>query len=144
MSERASNIELERILLALSESLLTASDEEILDELPHEEDPVALAEEVRANLLRAVQTYKHRKLATARAAYEERLRELAEEGPPLPESADERRSLLRVLLARHPTLVPGVLTAQYRNLRDVPDEDIQSLLIQLHKLGAFEDDEGDA
>lgn len=137
-------VQLENILDALADSILEAPSDEILGEVRAEGlDPESLAADVRKGLLSVVSDFRRRRLQAARRAYEEQRRLLEEKHFSLPESPTERRTLLASVLARQTASGLGSLTAQYRDLQEMTDDDVRSLLLQLAELGALDSEEAD-
>lgn len=135
--------ELFRIMNGLAESTLEASAEEMDEELREEGDtPERVADEVRGILRRAVKVHRQQNLLAAQKKYEERLADIDKKKYSLPDSAEERRSLLIGLLATNPA-ARSLLTAQNRDFTDLPDTEVTSYLKQLHELGAIEDPNGE-
>lgn len=130
--------ELFRIMNGLAESTLEASDEEVDEELREEGDaPERVADEVRGVIRRAIKGHRQRNLLAAQKKYEERLASIDKKKYSLPDSEEERRSLLIGLLTTNPA-ARSLLTAQNRNFTDLPDSEVISYLKQLYELGAIE------
>lgn len=145
MAGRDYEAELEAVMNAIAESVSDLTDDEIVEEARAEGgDPIQRAEETRTVLLDAVKNFKERRLEDAKAAHEERASEILGRVTGLPGTPEGRRELLDLVLRRKPELRAAV-TAQYRGLEEVSDEDVVRFLRDLHELGALdefgEDDE---
>lgn len=132
-------------LLCLTESIVASveelTDAEILAELRESgEDPESLARETRESLQAAVKAFRQQKLLAARRAYQGRLVGLGARVAALPKSAAGRLRLLQEVLTHQPAL-HAALTAQFRDLRDLPDDDVTSYLLDLAALGALPEED---
>lgn len=87
----------------LADSVLSASDEELIEEVRDEGlDPDAVAEETRGLLLQTVQDFKQRALVAAREQHRQKAACLAVQRYRLPVSPEERHQLLDgVILVPH-------------------------------------------
>ena len=131
--------DLREVMNALAEAVAEASDEEIQAEAQETGlDLEAEAESVRALLRRSVEKFKRRKLEQARRDYELAASALFTKAYHLPETPQERRSLLTNILAAQPQM-QGMLTVQFRELEQLSDEDIESSLRKLAELGMLDD-----
>lgn len=132
--------ELQAIMYALAESVAEASDEDILTEMQEEgENPEVAAERVRNVLLGAVKDFRQRRLVEAQRQYELHIATMEKKNYILPTSTGERRKLLDLVLSRQPVMRSALLTSQYRDFKDLTDDDVGSYLRQLQELGAFDD-----
>lgn len=132
--------ELQAIMYALAESVAEASDEDILTETQEEgENPEVAAERVRNVLLGAVKDFRQRRLVEAQRQYELHIATMEKKNYILPTSTGERRKLLDLVLSRQPVMRSALLTSQYRDFKDLTDDDVGSYLRQLQELGAFDD-----
>lgn len=95
------------------------------------------ADRVRALLLDGIQAGKKRRLADARAQHAEAVAAYRGSTSRLPSSAGDRRRLLGQVMER-PKVKELVLTIQHRELRDMNDDDVESLLRQLEHLGVLD------
>ena len=130
---------LRNLLDALAESAADLTDSEILAEVRDDgEDPVSVASQMRVSALEAVKSVRQQKLLAAREAYKIERSRLLSRHPALPATPEERRALLDATLRRQPELREA-FTLAARELRDVPDDDVESLLRQLEALGAFDE-----
>jgi hypothetical protein len=137
MAERDYVKEFEAIMDGIEDSVLEASDEEILAEAREAgEDVKVSAERLRSRLLEVVNGFKRERLLIARKERARALADLEKARASLPTSHDERRTLLQAVLAQHSD-VRGRLTAQYRDLTRLSDEDVESCLRHLQALGVL-------
>lgn len=132
--------ELQAIMYALAESVTEASDEDILTETQEEgENPEVIAERARNVLLGAVKDFRQRRLVEAQRQYELHIVALEKRKCTLPATTGERRQMLDLVLSRQPGIRSAVLTSQYREFKDLTDDDVESYLKQLQELGALDD-----
>jgi hypothetical protein len=138
MSTNTNSTKLDRLFANLAQGVENASPEDILAEARAEgQDTEQIALSVRSTLLDAVRSFEQRKLHAARHAYRKRSTELKNKRILLPETATARRALL-ISAASNDQRVARV-TARFRDLKDLSDEDVQSALEDLIELGALED-----
>lgn len=132
------------LMNGLAEASLAMSDEALLTETRDGgEDPAWAAASVR-DLLRATgKTFRQRHLRAAAAEYQRRTASLKRGWLDLPETPDQRRSLLASVLARNPRVESALLTMQHREFKELSDSDVESCLAQLKELGVLGDDEGE-
>lgn len=131
--------ELQALMAGMVESVLSASDEEILNEAREDgRDPDKDLSHTKATLLAAVNESKVRKRREARQQYERSVAAISSTKVTLPATAAERRSLLAEVFARNASIQASVLTAQYRDLREMTDADIERLLRELASLGLID------
>ncbi|MDX6444631.1 MAG: hypothetical protein QOH71_1705 [Blastocatellia bacterium] len=123
--------ELTRFMNGMAESVAEMSDEEVTQEFS--EDP-ADSEQVRKLLRDAIRECQQRPLVEAQERYEEHVAALQSDEFEIPGGLDEQRGMITSILAGNPQLGAGLLTAQYRNFTELPDEDVESYLRQLLKL----------
>lgn len=144
-NKRTNEEKLDALIEALGDSILEANDEEILEELRLSGiDMDAEAIRLKAMLLRTVTAFRKRPLEVARAAYNLQLEHLEKKPYRIPETATERRKLFS-LFTQQPQFAEFV-TAQYRNIEEITDNDIESYLEDLAELGIldqFSDDKKD-
>jgi hypothetical protein len=123
---------------ALADAVLSASDEELFEEVRDEGlDPDAVAEETRALLLKTVKEFKQRALLAAREQHRRKIARLAAQRHQLPVSPDERRRLLDAVIAEHQR-AGRMLIAQHRDFKEMTDEDVESWLQQFGALGLLD------
>ena len=131
---------LARIADGFADAFFEMTDAEVLEHARATgKDPDASARRVRGVLTRA--TRQHRKtgpLARARERWEAKRDAIASIEVDLPATAAGRLRLLTSVLRRQPEL-GSAITVQHRQIRDLPDEDVISLLRQLAALGALDD-----
>lgn len=136
-NKRTDSENLHALCDALSDSVVGASDEEVIEESRLVgREPTGEASRLRALMLASVKTYQQRALRDARKAYdvgEQRslLRSL------IPDTPTERRVLFSFVLAKQPQY-SELFTAQHRELTDLTDEDIETYLEDLDELGILE------
>ena len=129
---------LEAMFDALGESICNESDEEILEDLRQEGiDPEAEAARLRTMMLDTVKAFQQRRLIVAREGYRRRVEQLEKRKYPIPESAQERRSLFSFVLQQ--PQCARLVTAQYRELKDLTDDDIETYLEDLAELGVLDE-----
>ncbi len=141
------NMELEGLFDNLADAVEHASPEDLLAEAKAAgQDTEQIASDTKSTLLDAVRGFEQRKLHTARATYRTRAAELKRRHIVLPATAAERRRLLLDAAANNKRVAQ--VTARFRDLKDLSDEDVESALEELMQLGAFNDtaertDDGD-
>jgi hypothetical protein len=122
---------------ALSDSVVRASDEEVIEESRLVgRDPTGEARRLKALMLASVKTYQQRALRDARKAYDAG-KQRSFQRSSIPETPTERRDLFSFVLAKQPQY-SELLTAQHRQLTDLTDEDIETYLEDLDELGILE------
>ena len=127
------------LMNALAEEAATLSDEETEAEVRAEgKDPKETAEKTRAVLMSAYRRFRQRALHSAAQSYRNRVREIRKRRYTLPESPEERRRLLELVM-RRPGMKSAFLTAQYRDFERLPDDDVESILKQLQELGVLDE-----
>jgi hypothetical protein len=125
--------EFDLLMSFLAESIARMSDSQIEEEFGKR--PKARTKEIlRAEL----SSLRKEKLRRARADYESVAKELMSRSYDLPASRSERRILLSSILSQRPELHSLTFTAQHRELRNLTDSDIESLLRQLAELGLLD------
>jgi hypothetical protein len=133
---------LRRLFDALAESSASLPGSEVLAEAREAgENPEAIAAGMRGVALDAVKALRQERLRAARRAYELERAKLAAHRSGLPATAEARRRLLEAALKAQPELRAVTLAA--RDLRGLPDSDVESLLHQLDALGALPDSGGE-
>jgi hypothetical protein len=132
--------ELQAIMYALAESIVDASDEDIVTETQEEgENPEEVAKHVKNVLLDAVKAFRQRRLLEAQQQYELRIAAMQNKKYILPDTAQEQRALLSMVLSRQPSMRSALLTTQYRDFTDLTDADVESYLKQLQELGVLDE-----
>lgn len=131
--------ELRRLCDAMADAVAGMDDEQILAEAREEgTDPAARAAALRRMVADTVEDVRLRPLRAARAEYERERAALKGRTWTLPDSPAERRALLQHAFTKRPEL-QGLLTAAARELRDLPDDDVASILRNLAALGGLDD-----
>ncbi|MGH7802556.1 MAG: hypothetical protein ACREOW_18355 [Thermodesulfobacteriota bacterium] len=136
-NKRTDEEKLDALIDALGDSVLEASDDEILEELRKSGvDMDAEAVHLKAMMLGTVKTFRQRSLEAARAAYSRQIEQMENKSYSIPKTAPERRKLFS-FLAQNPRFAQFV-TAQYRNLEELTDNDIETYLEDLAELGILQ------
>ena len=136
--ENRSKMDLEALLGNLADAVGRASPEDFLAEAKAAgQDTEQIASDVKNTLLDAVRSFEQKKLHAARAAYRTRSTELKRKRIALPATADARRRML--LDAAGSNRRVAQVTARFRDLKELSDEDVESALEDLIELGAFDD-----
>lgn len=131
--------ELHRLCDAMADAVGRMTDEEIFTEAREEgTDPTAKADQLHQMAGELAREVRLRPLHAARARYEREHAALQGRTWALPASPAERRALLQRAFTRRPEL-QGLLTAAARDLKDVPDDDVESMLRNLAALGGLDD-----
>jgi hypothetical protein len=138
MSNKRTDTEnLDAISDALSDSLVNATDDEVLEEARLAGlDPSAEAARVKALMLVTVKAYQQRALREARRAYELQAQQPTRTQG-IPTTPAKRRDLFSFVLSRQPQYAE-IFTAQHRDFTDLTDDDIESYLEDLAELGVLE------
>jgi hypothetical protein len=119
---------------ALGESILQERDEEALEELRMSGiNPDAEAIRVKTLILARVKAYQQRRLRAAREGYDQQIEKLEQKTYLIPKTPGERRDLFSLILRR--PQYAGYVTAQFRDLESLTDNDIKSQLEDLAELG---------
>ena len=131
------------VLDALAESIERDSDEELLaDASEAGEEPSAVLQEVQNLLNSALSETLRRRRAAMRSAYEHELVKLSGLPVRIPSTIEEKRTLLMNVIASQPGL-QSLLTTQFRDYKDLPEEDLDSYLEELVALGVVRMKEDD-
>lgn len=131
--------ELQALMAGMVESVLSASDEEILNEAREDgRGPDKDLIHTKDTLLAAVKESKIRKLREARQRYDYSVAAISTTKVTLPATPLERRSLLAAVFAHNASLQANVLTAQHRDLKEMTDADVERLLQELASLGLLD------
>ena len=120
------------IMNSLAESVLEMTDKEVEAECGA--DPPARTKEI---LRSAAKAYAQGKLQSAKLKYEQVSGQFRSHSFEMPATASARRELLDAVLASQFAVDLGGLTAQFRELRSVPDSDVESTLRQLDLLSVL-------
>ena len=139
--KRAPKEQLDAILDALAESLLEASDEHILEEAAEAGEDIKETEtRVKTVFRRAATAFKKKRLQEARVLYEKEMRPTRKHHL-IPASFQEKLDLLAHIIESQPQ-IKAVLTAQYRAFTELTEEDVDSYLDELAKLGVLDEPHG--
>jgi hypothetical protein len=141
MADKPRNYEEEysNIMNALAEFTFEMSDEEVEAEIREDDDdPEGSGGQVKKIRHEAIKAHQQRHLLEAQQQYAERIAAMKEKKYDLPESPEERRTLLMAFLSNRPEIGSAVLTAQHRDFKDLTDADVESYLKQFHELGAMD------
>lgn len=137
-NEKTESERLEAMFDAIGESICNESAEEILEDLRQEGiDPEEEALRLRSMMLDTLKAFQQRRMIAAREGYRRRVEQLEKRKYPIPESAHERRSLFTYVLQQ--SQYASLVTAQYRELKDLPDDDIEMYLEDLAELGVLDE-----
>lgn len=137
--ERPSNEQkLSNFLSALTERTMTMPEEAFEAELREEGiDPAELTRSANRVFDRVSKDYRLGELHAARARYERHVAEYRAAARTLPGTPETRRVALRAILTSHSTAALGQITAQFRDLTEMSDEDVDSCYRQLLLLGVI-------
>jgi hypothetical protein len=134
----SSKMNLRELLDDLAEAIEQAPPEELLAEAKAAgQDTEQIAAEVKSTLLDAVRSFEQRKLHTARSAYRARSTARRIRGFVMPASPAERLRMLTNAATKDQRVAK--ITAKFRNLTNISDDDVRSALEDLMELGAFDD-----
>lgn len=119
---------------ALADNLESLSDEQLLAEVREDgRSPDDIAKQTRSLIQETVKEVKQRALVVAREKHQQYAARLESTRIQLPTNPAERRLLFDAVINQQ--RVARTLTAQYRNLQEITDEDVESCLHQLAVLG---------
>ena len=129
-------------LKTLFDNLAESTEQAALAELLAEakaagQDTERIAAEVKNTLLDAVRSFEQRKLHAARSAYRTRSTVRHTRRFAMPSTPAERLRMLTEAATNDKRVAR--VTAKYRDLKEMSDEDVQSALEDLMELGAFDD-----
>jgi hypothetical protein len=131
-------MDLETLFGDLAESTEQAAPAELLVEAKAAgQDTERIAAEVKNTLLDAVRSFEQRKLHAARSAYRTRSTVRHTRRFAMPSTSAERLKMLTGAATNDKRVAR--VTAKYRDLKEMSDEDVQSALEDLMELGAFDD-----
>ena len=139
MANKKTNSErLEAMFDALAESICNESDDELLEDLRQEGvDPEAEANRLKDMMLDTLKAFRQRGLVSAQEGYRRRVEQLEKKKYPIPENRQAQRSLFSFVLQQ--PQYAGLVTAQYRDLKDLSDEDLETCLEDLAELGILDE-----
>ncbi len=133
-----SKMDLRTLFGNLAESVEQALPEDLLAEAKAAgQDTEKIAADVKTTLLDAVRGFEQRKLHAARSAYRTRSTARRTRHFVMPTTPAERLRMLTDAAAKDKRVAR--ITAKYRDLKALSDEDVQSALEDLMELGAFDD-----
>lgn len=122
-----------------AESVLDATDQEILEEMRLAgDDPEQAAEQLRALLRDAAERGRKHRLAVWQERWKRSVTRIEALDLRLPATPAERLDLLYAVVEAEPQL-RQMITVQHHELKDLPDEDVSRYLRQLADLGALDD-----
>lgn len=128
--------ELSNLMNGLADSVLEMSDEEIEKEFQADEDD---SENIRQVLLNSVKTCRQEKLIESKKRHEQNLVSFQNTHYEIPEHPEAKRNLIESMMgniaARHQTQ----LTTQFRDFKNLPDEDLDGIIKQLFALESSEE-----
>lgn len=138
--DRDDVLKLRAVLDSAAESIIKASEENILDDVRSEgSDPQRLADEVRGLIQLSVKARGQKRLRAARGALNRDRKAVASRVVlhSIPKDPNERRFLLDRLIAQRADL-PQALTLAFREGEAMTDDDDVSILEDLATLGYLE------
>ena len=132
--------EFEHLIEGLADSILGASDEDLLEETREAgEAPAEIEQKVKTLLHAAVDHVQEHRRRQARDEYERRSLELKQHRTfRTAGSFEEKRGWLDQVLSRQPD-VQQLVTVQFRDLGDLTEEDVDAILGKLAALGLLGD-----
>ncbi len=98
------------------------------------------ASEVKSVLLSAVQKCRKNRLVDAKKRYKERTQKYSQREYDYPKTPAEKRNLLMSLIQSLDNQSQLQLTAQFRDFKEIPDEDLDGFLKQVYELNPDFDD----
>jgi len=119
------------LMSGLAESTLDMTPEEISEEIAENGDT---AEETRAMFANAIRFAKQQALREAKREHEQAVLTYEKINFAKPETPAEKRGLIQTIIEGLKATQPEVLTAQFRDFEGLPDDDLDTLLDQLHFL----------
>lgn len=124
--------QLERLYEQLAESVLSLSDSDLLS--VYGESAQRDADSVSRLVQQATTAVRKKKLTDAKGAYEQQVATIRAKRHNIPENPQKRIELLMSVVAKQPN-VRNVLTAQFRDFKEMSEADVESALKQLFDLG---------
>ena len=134
---RNSRKELTNVMNALADSVGEMTDDEVSAELGETGEPVP---SVKSILRKSVKRYRQRELIAAQKSYEERVTAMKHKSYNIPIRAADQRQILDVFIANNAS-VRTMLTAQFRDFKEIPDADLPGILEQMIELGLLPSDQ---
>lgn len=131
---------LSNFLSAMADSIMEMPADELAEEIRAEGgDPEELLQSANNVISRVIKDYRLRDLYAARVRYDRRVTEYYAEQS-LPGTSETRRAALAAILASASDSKIGHITAQFRSLKEMSDEDVDSCYRQLLLLGVITPD----
>ena len=131
-------MELRRIVEAITQSLLEVPDTELAQQFRDDgRDPDQAAEALRARLLSRIRQHQQGKLRQAKEEYKRKAETVVSRRKCLSGTPAEWRARLVSIIKRHSGL-GDLVTVRFRDLSELPDEEVASLLMRLEELGLTE------
>lgn len=128
--------QLKGVVDAFSQSILAASDEELLEDARQSGiDVKADAARLKQMFSATAKAYQKRHLLKAQEDYQREVRTLETTSFTLPTSPAEQRTLLQLVAAQHAQTAGASFTAKFRDLETLSDADVESLLKDCAELG---------
>jgi len=136
-NKRTDQQKLDALIDALGESVLEESDEELFEDLRRKGvDIHTESARIKAMLQSTVKTFQQRALETAREAYKRQIERMETQRYSIPETATERREMFSFITKQ--SALADFVTAQYRDLESLTDNDIETYLEDLAELGILD------
>ena len=133
----SSKMDIEALFGNLAGAVEQASPEDLLAEAKAAgQDTAQIAAEVKNTLFEAVRGFEQRKLYAARSAYRTRSTARHTRRFVMPSTPAGRLRMLTDAATKDKRVAR--VTAKYRDLKELSDEDVQSALEDLMELGAFD------
>lgn len=131
MAKASADRSLQALLAAITDSIATTPDDEILgDAVESGEDPEVIAADVRAVIARSVKRVKQSKLEEARSGLAASRKAFASRSPRIPTDPAAQRALYFQAAQHHPQF-----TMQQRDLAALPADELLEILKQMDALG---------
>lgn len=132
------DLELQRIVEGLVDSILEAPEEEIDADLRAAgDDPEAVADRLGAKLRETVEDYRGGRMARSYVRIQQKLLLMRAHPFELPETEGKRLRLLAAALHGKPQL-EEMLAVHLQDIERLPDEEVKSYLEQLAEMGLLE------
>lgn len=134
-----SGTRLDRILDAIEQSITTATNQDLRDDIQAEGgDAAGVEHNVRSVLGGVLREHRQEKLRAAQAGYRDAVARFQQRSTRIPTGPAAQRALLARVVASG-----SQMTAQFRDLDHLSPEDIASALQQLDALGLLPDNDGE-
>ena len=128
---------LRALIDSVENDLLSASDEEIWEDIQATEDPEQVIKQTKNVIHTAITTHRQKKLHVARESYDAVTH--SKKAAKIPSAPHERRTLLQRLI-NSDIVLPDGLTLAFREGKGLSDADIESTLEDLAELGLLKDE----